>query len=87
MKIKYGVYTIEPENRAYNLFKDVTSIRKKTKEKYISQINLGWSMTFEVCLEKIIADSLADKDETFTIRQYIDEFKEMKDKLLCEVNF
>jgi hypothetical protein len=39
------------------------------------------AMRFETCIEAIIKDKMAAKDEILTLRQYIDEYKELKDSL------
>jgi hypothetical protein len=41
-------------------------------------------MRFETCVESIIKDLLSGRDEQFTLRQYIDEYKKLKTELLDE---
>lgn len=82
MKITYKNYTIEPEARAYNLWKTVVGFKKETKEKYNREDSLGYGMQFETCIEAIIKDSLADRKESISLRQYIDEYKSLKSEIL-----
>lgn len=95
MKIKYKEYTLEPEGTHYNLYKDVrkeigTPVGKKGerskptgKFKTITE-NVGWGMSFEHCVEIIIKSSLNSKKDVVSLRKYIDEYKELKTKILEE---
>lgn len=85
MKIEYGIYSIEPENMAYNLFKKVVAKKKKTGEEYENNLNLGWGMRFETCIEKMITDSLADNQSTVSLREYIDEYRKIREDFLLKV--
>ena len=78
----YKNYTLEPEDRRFNLYKAVTRTKEATGEKYDSQDSLGYGMSLDHCIETIITDSLADKQETLTLRQYIDEYKKLKTEVL-----
>ena len=91
MKIKYKNYTLEPEGRRFNLYKTVKAnkIDKKTKkptgEVYDREENYGYGMSFDLCIETIISDSLCEKNEELSLRQYIDEYKELKSSLIEEI--
>ncbi len=82
MKIKYEKYTIEPENNQFNLYKSVKSIKKDTGLEYEREENMGWGMRYETCIERIIKDKLAERDEIISLRKYIDEYKLLKTNLL-----
>ena len=96
MKIKYKEYTLEPEGTLFNLYRDVkkptyTKVGIKgerpttTGKFHVVNENLGWSMSFERCVEIIIKNSLNSKKETLSLRKYIDEYKSLKSKILEEV--
>ena len=93
MKIKYKEYTLEPENTYYNLYKDIEKEKMEkgegmkftgTGEYHTVSENMGYGMSFERCVEIIIKDSLNSKEETLTLRGYIDKYKKLKTKILEE---
>ncbi len=80
MKIKYEVCTVEPEGRNYNLYKTVKNTVKgvaSTKEE-----SYGFGLRFETVIETIIKDKLSEGNEVFTLREYVDEYKKVKDDIL-----
>lgn len=79
MNIQYGKYRLEPEGRSFNLIKTTDRVSKKGG---LVELSMGYGMRFETCIESIITDKLADRDETFTLRQYIDEYKALRTELL-----
>ena len=92
MNIVYKNYTLEPEGRNYNLYKTVKAkkvdklTKQPTGEEYEKDINYGYAMTFEICVETIIKDMLCEREEAFSLRQYIDEYKQLKCNLLDEID-
>jgi len=81
MNIQYENYTFEPEGRTFNLFKTVKAKNAKTKKEYDKKNVLGWGMRFETCIETVITDKLADRQESLTLRQFVDEYKGIKEEI------
>jgi len=81
MTIQYKEYTLEPEGNAFNLYKNVPTESKKGVKGFRDDV-MGFAMRFETCIEAIIKDKMASRDEILTLRQYIDEYKELKDEVL-----
>lgn len=88
MKIQFKNYTLEPDGRNFNLHKTVmATATKETKERSVGEtyerdVEMGYGMRFETCIQTIITDMMADRDTVFTLRQYIDEYKALKDEIL-----
>lgn len=80
MKIKYEVYTVEPEGRNFNLYKTVSAKVKGVDS--TRELDLGWGLRFETVIETIIKDKMAEGNEVFTLREYVDEYKKVKDDIL-----
>ena len=93
MKIQYKEYTLEPENTHYNLYKEREGkVMEKVDGKLVDTGNvqqvvetLGYGMSFEHCVEIIIKDILNTREEIVSLRQYINEYKELKTNLLEDV--
>jgi hypothetical protein len=84
MKITYKNFLLEPEGRAFNLYKIIERKNKKSGVYLPFNEIIGYGMRFETCVESIIKDLLSGRDEQFTLRQYIDEYKKLKTELLDE---
>ena len=92
MKIQFKNYTLEPDGRNFNLYKTVSATAtKETKERSIGEtynrdVEMGYGMRFETCVQSIITDMMADRNEVVTLRQYIDEYKALKNEILLETS-
>jgi len=86
MKIKFLEYTMEPEDVRFNLYKSIKRINEKTQQQYDDELNIGYGMTFEHCVDRIAKDILADRGEVLTLRQYISEYRKIKDEILEVAN-
>ena len=86
MNLTFKNYTAEEENGRFNLYKAemVTAAKdsdtRKKGEKYEVNKVIGYSYTFESMLKRMATDMTAQKDIT-TIREYIDEFKKVLEKI------
>jgi hypothetical protein len=85
MYIIYENYKLEVEQGRFNLLKFRPKTNKKTRVVTDNYYVLGYGKTFEACIYDIIIDKLADRNETFTLHQYIDEYKALKTKILDEI--
>lgn len=55
--------------------------RRKIGEAYIKKEEIGFGMTIEHAIERIIMEKLHDKKETTDLRGFIREFKRLKEEL------
>ncbi len=91
MKIKFRDYTLEPEGRNFNLYKLVTIVAEKdTKnqkkgQEYKTDKNMGWSMRFETCIDTIIKDVMNERDVVLELKEYIAEYRSLKEEVLLSV--
>lgn len=84
MNIEYENYLLEPEFRQFNLYKTIQR-KKKDGTLYDDTVVIGYGMRFETCIEAICKDKMADRDELIGIRQYLDEYKKLKDEILLDI--
>lgn len=82
MNIQFEKYRLEPEDVRFNLYKKVVSENRKTKEKYDSEINLGYAMTFERCIDTIAKDKMAENESTADFSTWIAEYKKVVNQIL-----
>lgn len=89
MIIEYKNYKIEAENNRFNVYKSVTrnKIDIKTKKEIPNEIitsddALGFGFTLTNAIRTIITHELECRNETYSLKEYINEFK----KLLNEIN-
>lgn len=78
MIIQIKDYTMTPCDHAkerFDLTKKIIRTRESDGEKYEDQESAGFGMSFQSCIEQIIALEL-DKDTSIvSLREYVDAFK------------
>jgi len=91
MKIKIHDYILTPSvnaTRVWDLSQKITrnKVDKKTRvetgETYEDEQMIGYGMRLEACIMQIIADNLNKKEETVSLKQYLNEYKKEKDEIL-----
>ena len=79
MKLKFKKYIAEEDNGRFNLSKLVMATSIKG-ERYETLSVIGYGYTFERLLRRMAEDIVSEKD-IHTIKEYIDEFKDVIDEL------
>lgn len=81
MNIVYENYRLEPEDKRFNLYKSRPVVDKKTGKERVSEISLGYGMTFENCIDTISKDILSDKKGNVSFDEWIKQYKEITGKI------
>lgn len=68
-------WTKEVNKRKFQIEEDGSRSRVQTEEKGRTLICLGYSMTLESCLNKIIKNNLSNKEEEVDLKQWLDLYK------------
>lgn len=80
--MRYKNYKIEKDfGETYSLYKDIISKKKETEEEYITTKVIGYNMSFEKCLKRIVFEETEDKE---TIGLYIREYNKVFNELKSE---
>lgn len=56
--------------------------KKKDGTSYGAENDIGFGLNIDTAIQKIIALNLLEKDATVTLREFIDEYKKERDKVL-----
>lgn len=57
------------------------TIRPKGGEPRVEFKSEGYGMTMESCIKRVINKRIADKKETLSLKEYLDEYKQQLDTL------
>lgn len=91
MIINYKTYNLELVNgNSFNLTETIRVEKSKKIDKKLvatgeivdKEVKLGYSMTFDRCLELIINSELSKKNDIISIKDYIKQYKEVKQEIL-----
>ncbi len=75
-------YLIEDDGRSHNAIKlGHTEAGKPTAT------NIGYCMSLSKAVNKIVRDSLASKEETVSLKEYVDKYERLLDECKTEVDF
>lgn len=88
MTITYLDYKIEPCDNAvgkFDLSRKGVSKKRDSEEIYEIEVNMGYAYTLESAIQKIIYLEIEKKNETLTLKEYLNEFRKMKDEILNEL--
>lgn len=74
---KFDLYwTKEVNKRKFQTGEDGSRSRIQTEERGRTLICLGYSMTLENCINKIIKNNLSNRDEEISLKQWLELYKE-----------
>ena len=92
MEIKYKNYTAKESDGRFDLSfttkikaKEDTIHRKKGDEYEIETV-VGFGYTFETLIRRIIENELSQNNEVMSLKEYINEFKELKNEITNILN-
>jgi len=84
MEIKIRNYIIRPCMAApmrYDLLKNVTRTNKSTDIDYEGTTDIGYGMTLENCIGDIIFLEVNLKNNTCDLKEYLAEYRKVKDEI------
>ena len=88
MDIVYKNYKAYAERGRFNLYKEkrqkaMQDTKNHKKGDIIkTEISIGFGLRFESVIENIIKDKLADKKIVVTVKEYLEQYKKMKNEIL-----
>ncbi|MCK9429287.1 MAG: hypothetical protein M0R17_04735 [Candidatus Omnitrophica bacterium] len=86
MEIKYKNYILIQDGNHFDLYKDCESIKKDTKEVYVSRKDIGYGYNLEFAITRIINEELSNKDITVDLKEYILLYKQERDEITKSLN-
>ena len=89
MKITHLNYKLETSDNnpgKFDLIRIGTSKKKDSDETYEIDIVVGYGYTLESAIQKMIYLELEKKNEVLTLKEYLKEFSEMKNKFVNDLN-
>lgn len=66
----------------FDLVEKVVRQKKDSEDTYEAENILGYDMKIESCINTIISEKLKTKEETVTLKQFLEEYKKEKEQLL-----
>lgn len=59
--------------------------RKPTGETYQSENIMGYDMSLENCIQKIVAEKLKVNESTVSLKEFLEEYKKEKEQLIKQI--
>ncbi len=87
MNIEYKSYMIKlvSEYERFDLFKKVMRVNKSTQEEYESTKDLGYAMTMQACVERIIHEELRKEEEVIQLEEFLKNYIKERNELLTKI--
>jgi hypothetical protein len=89
MNIKIKDFIIKQQESGFDLIRIVKSKRlgdgtlsKPNGKEYDKEVEIAYNIPFELCLDKIIHLTLLDKNSIVEIREFINEYRFIKNEVL-----
>lgn len=83
MNIEYKDYIIKQSTSdRFDLVQKVTRTKKDSEETYITNVDVGYDMRLESCINRIVLEQLKKKQETVSLQKFLTEYYKEKDELL-----
>ena len=89
MNIKINDFIIKQAETGFDLIRMVKSrrlgngtISNPNGDEYEKEVEIGYNIPFEYCLDRIIHLTLLDKNLMVNLREFIDEYKSIKNEVL-----
>ena len=65
----------------FDLIEIVTRKKKDSEETYPAESVIGYDMTLENAINRIILEKMKSNEETVTFREFLDEYKKEKEEI------
>lgn len=72
----------QSSSNRFDLVEKVVRQKKDSEDTYEAENTLGYDMKIESCINTIISEKLKTKEETVTLKQFLEEYKKEKEQLL-----
>jgi len=74
-------YSLIVQEQGYDLIEKIERTKKKSNETYKSEKTLGYNMSLESAVNRVVKLKLKDYDVVLTLKEFLEEFKQIRDQI------